>query len=189
MPGADRVVVEHERFCDFLARPSPVEKDQGVGASGHAMLFKPVPRDAGKCLSFGVAEKTCSDHAASFGDSPTPVKKRLVTESGYTNYFRSILAREGLVVLSPNAGAVRLLLPQQLEHCLSEIQHSKEVIISRGPWIGGCNDDIELLFDDNSNNPSCMYISEEQCMTVPEPGVWDFTRLDRIRWRSIPPQS
>ena len=92
-----------------------------------------------------------------------------------TNYFRSILAREGLVVLSPNAGAVRLLLPQQLEHRLSEIQHSNEVIISRGPWFGGCNDDIELLFDDNSNNPSCMYISEEQCMTVPEPGVWDFT--------------
>jgi hypothetical protein len=39
------------------------------------MLLKSVPRDAGKGLSFGVAEETCSDHAGLFDDSPTPVKK------------------------------------------------------------------------------------------------------------------
>jgi hypothetical protein len=84
MPSADCIVVEEKNAGDSFATHSAVKQEKGVGSPGHAMLFKPVPRNTGKGYSFGVAEEARSDHAESFDDSPAPVKKRFIQNSEHT---------------------------------------------------------------------------------------------------------
>jgi hypothetical protein len=80
-----------------------------------------------------------------------------------TNYWDSEHARAGLLYLSWNAGAGRLLIPDAAKSYLREMCSAREVIVSRGPWTDhGGRDALELLWEDNSNNPYCIHLVTEQ---------------------------
>lgn len=82
----------------------------------------------------------------------------------YTTYWESEQAKNGYAYLTWNAGAARLLLPDSIKSALREMKSAKYVIISRGPWAEqGGRDAIELLFEDNSDNPYCIHLVAEQC--------------------------
>lgn len=87
-----------------------------------------------------------------------------------TNYWDSEHARRGLVYLSWNAGAGRLLVPDVAKAYLREMKGAREVIVSRGPWTDqGCRDAIELLWEDGSDSPFCIHLLMEQCdRLIPE---------------------
>lgn len=81
-----------------------------------------------------------------------------------TNYWESEDALRGMLFLSWNAGAARVLLPDSHVLLLKEMQSGKYVIISRGPWTEqGDREGLELLFEDNSYSPFCLYLLAEQC--------------------------
>lgn len=77
-----------------------------------------------------------------------------------TNYWDTKQAAAGLVFLSWNAGAARLLVPDAAKGLLSEMRGTKYVIISRGSYAG--RDALELLFEDGSDAPFCIHIMVEQ---------------------------
>lgn len=80
-----------------------------------------------------------------------------------TNYWGSELERAGYVYLSWNAGAARLLLPDSMKSVIREMRGASYVIISRGPWgaMGG-QEGLELLFEDNTDEPYCLHIAAAQ---------------------------
>lgn len=80
-----------------------------------------------------------------------------------TDYWDSEHAQRGLMYLTWNAGAARLLLPDAIKSELREMRGASCVIISRGPWHeqGGC-DALELLFEDGSDSPYVVHLVAEQ---------------------------
>jgi hypothetical protein len=83
-----------------------------------------------------------------------------------TNYWASSYARNGAVFVSINAGAFRLLVPPQIS--IDDMVTADEVIVSRGTWPqAGKHDALEILFEDNSDNPFCLHIGSEQTATMP----------------------
>ena len=80
-----------------------------------------------------------------------------------TNYFDSVYAKNNLLYLSWNAGTARLLVPDGVKDHLLEMSSAKYVIISRGYWKEqGIENAIELLFEDGSDKPYCVFLSPEQ---------------------------
>ncbi|MBN9032568.1 MAG: hypothetical protein BGO05_24615 [Rhizobiales bacterium 63-7] len=80
-----------------------------------------------------------------------------------TNYWTSDYAARGLAYLSWNAGAARLLVPAIKRTWLKEMQGAESVIVSIGPWSAARGKDgIELLFEDHSNSPFALHLSQEQ---------------------------
>lgn len=80
-----------------------------------------------------------------------------------TNFWDSDMARAGYAFVSWNAGAARLLLPDALAPAVREMKSAKYVIVSRGRWTeAGRDDALELLFEDQSQNPYCLHLSKEQ---------------------------
>lgn len=77
-----------------------------------------------------------------------------------TNYWNTEHAAAGLVFLSCNAGAARLLVPDAAKGMLSEMRGTKYVVISRGSYEG--RDALELLFEDESDAPFCIHLMMEQ---------------------------
>lgn len=80
-----------------------------------------------------------------------------------TNYWDSEQARQGYVFLSFNAGFARVLLPDAMKSQLPEMRSATMVILSHGPWSerAGANG-WELLFEDGTDAPYCLHLSEEQ---------------------------
>jgi hypothetical protein len=80
-----------------------------------------------------------------------------------TNYWDSDQAQDGCCFLSWNAGTGRLLVPDVLVSAIAEMRTAKYVIVSRGPWrTHGGRTAIELLFEDGSNSPFVLTITEQQ---------------------------
>ena len=97
-----------------------------------------------------------------------------------TNYWDSPHNAAGTLLISPNAGAFRLLIPAGWESIATEMQSSREVIVSRGPWHEAPHGDaIELLFEDGSTEPYSIHVGIDQCLTVPASSAvgkpWWFT--------------
>jgi hypothetical protein len=85
-----------------------------------------------------------------------------------SNYWDSELANDGNAFLSVNAGAFRLMLPDNQLAALADMRTGKLVIISRGPWPAQQRDDaIEVLFDDDSDSPFAIHIGTEQIDRLP----------------------
>lgn len=84
-----------------------------------------------------------------------------------TNYWDTEYARGGVLYVSVNAGAFRLLLPPALEPALMDMRTAREVIISRGPWPGKKPDAFELLFEDGSDAPYTLQFGAEQIDRAP----------------------
>jgi hypothetical protein len=80
-----------------------------------------------------------------------------------TDYWDSEHAQRGLMYLTWNAGAARLLLPDGIKGELREMRGARYVIISRGPWHEqGGRDALELLFEDGSDAPYVVHLVAEQ---------------------------
>lgn len=85
-----------------------------------------------------------------------------------TNFWGSAEEQAGRYIVSPNAGAIRLLLPRSLEAALKEMGTGREVLISRGPWPEMRLDSAtEILFDDATDDPFALHCSLESWLTLP----------------------
>jgi hypothetical protein len=79
-----------------------------------------------------------------------------------TNYWDCQAAKDGIFYLSWNAGAARLLVPDCQKHYVKEMRSAKHVVISRGPMPQhGRSIGLELLFEDNSDQPFVLMIPED----------------------------
>lgn len=82
-----------------------------------------------------------------------------------TNYWDTDHAKHGLLYLSWNASAARLLIPDPALSMINEMETTKRwVIISRGKMESqnGTIDALELLFDDETDNPFALYMDTRQ---------------------------
>lgn len=84
-----------------------------------------------------------------------------------TNYFESELAAAGYYYLSPNSGALRLLVPPSRSGDLAEIRTAREVVVRCGMHAQHGREMFELLFDDRSPSPFVLYLSPEQWERLP----------------------
>lgn len=90
-----------------------------------------------------------------------------------TNYWESQQAKNSFFHLSINAGAFRLLVPENYEPAIREFRTGKYCIISRGPFTNPSHPYIryELLFEDHTNYPYGLWIDAEQ--VCPQPSKHD----------------
>lgn len=80
----------------------------------------------------------------------------------HTNYWDSDFAEAGMLFLTWNAGAARLLVPDSMKSSIREMKTAKYVIISSGPlYCRGGVDALELLFEDGSDTPLAITMSAE----------------------------
>ena len=77
-----------------------------------------------------------------------------------TNYWQSEHAAKGLVYVSGNAGALRMLIPPASEDFLKEMKKVKRVTIERSILRPGkC---LDFVFDDGSDLPFCIAVDKTQ---------------------------
>jgi hypothetical protein len=82
-----------------------------------------------------------------------------------TNYWQSDWATSGLLFLSVNSGAFRLLIPPNARHCIPEMKRgAKHIVLSLGQKSGRMS--IELLFEDKTSTPYVVYIETKACDRV-----------------------
>lgn len=80
-----------------------------------------------------------------------------------TNYWDSEMAMAGDCYLSWNAGAARLLVPDNQKLLLREMKGAREVLISRGPFKGDkAVEAIELLWQYDAEDPFQITIGARQ---------------------------
>lgn len=93
-----------------------------------------------------------------------------------SNFWESDYNARQRLILSPNAGTFRLLIPRGLEDIINEAHHAHEIVISRGPWSDeGDRDAFEILLDDDSADPFAIHLVAEQCIPLPaaeDGGKW-----------------
>jgi hypothetical protein len=85
-----------------------------------------------------------------------------------TNYWDLPAARAGKILVSLNAGAFRLLIPELLEPALPDMMTAKECLVSRGPWPAqGLPDAFEILFDDRTADPYAIHLTPQSFDRLP----------------------
>lgn len=77
-----------------------------------------------------------------------------------TNYWQTAAAKKGLLFLSFNAGAARLLVPKSEEKSIPEMKTGNFVSICHSTLADRRS--YRLTFDDLSNSPYCVEIMLEQ---------------------------
>lgn len=83
-----------------------------------------------------------------------------------TTYWDTPQARAGAVLLSPNDGAIRLLIPPAAPKGLvKSLTQCKYVIVSVGPPTGQYA--IEILLEDHSDEPYCLHLGATSCLMIP----------------------
>jgi len=78
-----------------------------------------------------------------------------------SNFWDSVVAQRGYFFISFNAGAARLLVPDNRLGEVPEMQTGHTVIISQGPLAGKAGA-TELLFEDGSDTPYSMHLDPAQ---------------------------
>lgn len=73
-----------------------------------------------------------------------------------TNYFQSNHAASGLFYVSWNASTARILVPDSRISEIDEMRTGRICVISRGRFKGV--DALELMFDDESDQPYALYL-------------------------------
>jgi hypothetical protein len=98
-----------------------------------------------------------------------------------TNYWDSEHAKKGALFFSINAGCIRMLIPDNMHHIISEIKTGKKIIISRGPWPDQNREDgFEILFDDYTEAPFTLHVGVEQWAMLPaKSNKWEFAAWTR----------
>ena len=87
-----------------------------------------------------------------------------------TTFWQTELARTGKCSLSSNAGAFRILMPQQHLGAVRDMRSAHTVVVSRGPMTlegRALPDALELLFDDGSDDPWSLHLSPSQVDRMP----------------------
>lgn len=88
------------------------------------------------------------------------------TELVASNYWGSDMAQKGFFFLSINAGAFRLLVPENQEKLIEEFKTGEYSIISKGPNLESLNFlnpfTCELLFEDHTITPYMLWINASQ---------------------------
>lgn len=79
-----------------------------------------------------------------------------------TNYWETNYNKEGYIYVSLNAGAMRLLLPENLNPDIEAMKNTKTIVISKGKHVEYDREMFEVLFDDNSDYPYVLFLSLEQ---------------------------
>jgi hypothetical protein len=97
-----------------------------------------------------------------------------------SNFWGSEYDRAGTFIVSTNAGAFRLLVPQSHEGSVIDMAAGKGVAVSRGPWPdAGLADAFEVLFDDGTSDAFALHLSPESFDRPPAAGdvagEWAFT--------------
>ena len=83
-----------------------------------------------------------------------------------TNYYETESAAAGMIYCSVNSGAFRVLLPPQWETEIPDMRKSvKYAVITRGTYHG--SDALEIMLEDNSDNPYAVHIGVNQCDRLP----------------------
>ncbi len=77
-----------------------------------------------------------------------------------TNYWNHDYCKKGYFFLSWNAGACRLLVPDDQKNNITEMETGKEIIISRGLLNG--KESYEILFEDFSDSPFSIHVGTDQ---------------------------
>jgi len=76
----------------------------------------------------------------------------------FTDYWETLSAQSGLLFLSWNACACRILIPDTQKYILAEMESAHTVIVSRGPFVKNGLDTIELLFERENLDPYVLTI-------------------------------
>lgn len=86
-----------------------------------------------------------------------------------TTYWQTEHARRGLLYVSVNARAFRLLVPDAARVVVHEMQAARAnyAIVTRGPWRG--QDALEILLEDGSDSPYAVHVLAAQCDRLPAP--------------------
>ena len=86
-----------------------------------------------------------------------------------TDYWETDKAKKGLFELSINAGAFRLLVPENHENLIEEFKTGEYCIISRGPSIFRLTPEIgyELLFEDHTEYPYELWLDSNSVWPHP----------------------
>lgn len=86
-----------------------------------------------------------------------------------TDYWQSEYAEAGKMLVSPNAGTIRCLLPPNQYPVVGDLRSTEYAIVSRGPWQG--RDAIEILWEDHTDSPHAWHLTSESCLMLPgDPG-------------------
>lgn len=87
-----------------------------------------------------------------------------------TDYWESQYAADGKLIVSPNAGAIRCLLPPVLSPVIGELRSGAEyAIVSRGPWHG--QEGLEIFWEDHTDSPHVWHLTAASCLMLPgDPG-------------------
>jgi hypothetical protein len=86
-----------------------------------------------------------------------------------TDYWDCSLAREGRLFVSPNAGALRILVPDALAGMVEEIKGASHCVLSRGPWANARGaDGFEFNWVDGSDAPFTAVLGPDSFLGVPE---------------------
>lgn len=102
--------------------------------------------------------------------------KRIVS----TNYYESDWNKRGVIAVSLNAGAMRLLIPNNM---VEQVQRELMTMQNVDGYISvehyhdsnfTCGKIFRIMFDDLTENPYCLFVGENQFvgLTVPD----DYTR-------------
>lgn len=81
-----------------------------------------------------------------------------------SNFWECEFSSRGLIAVSMNAGAFRILLPGSLERFIPEMETGEIVIISKGKMHG--KKTYEFLFEDGTENPYCIHLDERQFVSL-----------------------
>jgi len=120
----------------------------------------------------------------------------------HTDYWQSPIEAAGKLYLSPNAGAIRILIPRAHRAIIQEMRRAKYAVLSRGPWPEmRLPDAVEIMWEDGSDAPFALHLSPESCSALPsEPpknqewiiSAWDYKKgrphkcVERIcHWRRV----
>jgi len=110
-------------------------------------------------------------HIMSMENQSFTVVENNETELTGTNYWETENARKGFFYLSINAGAFRLLVPENKERLITEFKTGKYCIISKGPSPTPLHPfAIELLFEDHTPAPYHLILCAGQVEKNPSNG-------------------
>jgi hypothetical protein len=79
-----------------------------------------------------------------------------------SDYWDSENARRGFILISFNAGAFRLLLPDSLKTVIADIRTGRHAVITHGLHIDEHATMYEVMFEDGSDSPFALWLHPRQ---------------------------
>jgi len=77
-----------------------------------------------------------------------------------TDYWESEMNARGLIAISMNAGAFRILVPDSMVSQVADMRTARDVIVSKGKYQS--RQAYEILLDDHTDNPYSLLLDARQ---------------------------